>query len=77
MNPEAAKALAGSIDAAIVNKASTRFRYPLKFASMEEEISFLALIRLLEFGSGYDNLLQHKKEKTAKDVVQVRHTTLQ
>lgn len=72
VNPEATKELAASIDASIVNKASTRFRYPLKFPSMEHEISFLALMRLLEFGSGYDNLLQDKKEKTAKDLVQVR-----
>lgn len=76
VNPEATKELAASIDAGIVNKASSRFRYPLKFASMEQEISFLALIRLLEFGSGYDNLLQGKKEKTAKDVVQVRSETI-
>ena len=72
VNPEAAKELAASIDSSIVSKASTRFRYPLKFPSMEQEISFLALMRLLEFGSGYDNLLQDKKEKTARDVVQVR-----
>jgi hypothetical protein len=71
VNPEATKDLAVTIDSSTINKASSRFRYPLKFTSMEQEISFLALIRLLEFGSGYDKLLQHQKEKSAKDVVQV------
>ena len=70
VNEEATKQLASSIDAKSVDNCSHKFRYPLKFSSMEQEISFLALIRLLEFGSGYDSLLRDKKEKTAKDVTQ-------
>lgn len=71
VNEEAIKQLASSIDAKSVDNGSRKFRYPLKFSSMDQEISFLALIRLLEFGSGYDSLLRDKKEKTAKDVTQV------
>jgi hypothetical protein len=68
--PEAVKDIAESIDSSTINKAISRSGYPLKFTSMEQEISFLALMRLLDFGSGYDTLLPDK-QKSAKDVVQV------
>jgi hypothetical protein len=70
---EATEQLAYALKAENVDSACAKFRYPLKFASIEEEVSFLALIRLLEFGSGFDaEIRSKKKDKSAKDVIQVR-----
>jgi hypothetical protein len=63
---------ASTIDIAAVKAACRPFRYPCKFDSVQHEISFIATVRLLEFGSGYDHLLAEQDAKCAKDAVQVR-----
>ena len=44
-----------------------------RFDSQTHELSFLAAMRLLDFGSGYNHLLAAHDAKSARDAVQVRH----
>lgn len=67
---EALLAKAQEIAPDAVHRSCKPFRYPCKFASIEEEITFAAVLRLLDFGSGCNALLE-KQGKNSKDVIQV------
>ena len=55
-----------------VQRACRPFKYPCKFDDTNHEISFMVIMRMLEFGSGYNHLIAEKGQKSAKDVIQVR-----
>ena len=55
-----------------VQSCCRAFRYPCKFDNQEDEITFMAVRWLLDFGSGYNKLLEGTVGKDAKDIVQVR-----
>jgi hypothetical protein len=73
LNQEGILAAAGIIKAEAVRGACKPFKYPCKFDNLEHEISFIATMRMLEFGSGYDHILSQTIQKSAKDVVQARY----
>eukprot|EP01025_Chloroclados_australasicus_P043208 TRINITY_DN46048_c0_g1_i1.p1 TRINITY_DN46048_c0_g1~~TRINITY_DN46048_c0_g1_i1.p1 ORF type:complete len:347 (+),score=36.15 TRINITY_DN46048_c0_g1_i1:135-1175(+) len=72
INADAAQSYARSLNASAVAAACRPFKYPCIFDTLERECSFLALMRLLAFGTGFEHLLQEQpKHRTAKDVTQM------
>jgi hypothetical protein len=71
LDGDAIAAWASNIQRDDVQSACKSFGNPLKLSSLEDEISFFVLMRLLDFGSGYDSLLLGKGKGCARDVVQV------
>lgn len=65
------KNAASTIDSASVLAACSPFKYPCKFDNLEHEISFMATMRMLEFGSGFDHLLNGSDQQTSRGATQV------
>jgi hypothetical protein len=53
-----------------VRAAAARPRLPIRFDSLAEELDFWAAAAMLDFGSGYDPLLEAKGLKPAHDVAE-------
>eukprot|EP00798_Chlamydomonas_sp_ICE-L_P018444 gene18444-24919_t len=52
-----------------IQAASNYMPLPIKFANLEAELSFMAVYRLLDMGSGWDALLQASAKRDAKETV--------
>lgn len=68
----AAAELAASLDLAELageSAATSRFGFPLRFGSQREEINFVAVRHLLDFGSGHDAALLKNGDKPADMIV--------
>ena len=64
----AVAALAGSLTPAVVKSRAVFFRMPMRFDDAKQEVNFLALYHLLDFGSGFDALLRAKSGRDAHEV---------
>lgn len=60
--------LANSLAPAAVKSRAVFFRVPMRFDDAKQEINFLALYHLLDFGSGFDELLRQKSGRDAHEV---------
>eukprot|EP00877_Chromochloris_zofingiensis_P004080 jgi/Chrzof1/13673/Cz08g07170.t1 len=70
INHDAVEQLAGSLSAETV-KASLRGNvFPVKFDDIESEITFLTLYHMLDFGSGYDDILLRSNRRDAHETIQ-------
>lgn len=70
VDAEAAAALGASLPAADVVRTAQHLRLPIRFESQEAEISALALLQLLDFGSGWDGLLLARARRGAAELAQ-------
>jgi hypothetical protein len=58
------------LDPAVIKAASQSQVFPVKFDSMTNEITFITLLHLLDFGSGFDSLLMEKNKRQSQEIVQ-------
>ncbi|KAI8463952.1 MAG: hypothetical protein J3K34DRAFT_526577 [Monoraphidium minutum] len=65
----AAAAVAATLKADDV-RAAARTGFPVKFDSLEDEITFLAIYRLLDFGGEFDRLLRAAAGRGARETLQ-------
>lgn len=75
VSEDGVRAAAAAMDVEAVLHACRAFKHPCKFDSLAHEISFMATMRMLEFGSGFDSLLANTDQKAAREVTQVRLAT--
>ncbi|ETV66289.1 hypothetical protein H257_17256 [Aphanomyces astaci] len=57
------------LDRSQFDKLGEPIRYPLSFKSVDEEVNFLALVDLLNFGSGYRKLLHQYCDRGAHETM--------
>lgn len=72
LNLECLKSLSASIQKADVQAVCTRLQQPFSFASVEHEVSFMAIWRLLDFGTSFDADAVNTEKVSAKDIAHVR-----
>jgi len=53
----------------VFKKKSAHVNFPLKFASLEEEINFLTILDILNFGSGFRKCLHQMCDRGAYDTI--------
>eukprot|EP00882_Tetradesmus_deserticola_P033940 GHRQ01038814.1.p2 GENE.GHRQ01038814.1~~GHRQ01038814.1.p2 ORF type:complete len:120 (+),score=55.48 GHRQ01038814.1:194-553(+) len=71
INQQAVQQYAAQLEAAAVRAAGAKGNaFPIKFESLEAEVTFLCLYHLLDFGSGYEQLLQDSSRRGAAETVQ-------
>lgn len=70
VNDEAVQQLCQQLDPSAVQHASCGHMFPVRFDSTKDEVTFLALYHLLDFGSGYDTLLLQRSKRDARETVQ-------
>eukprot|EP00884_Botryococcus_braunii_P019215 jgi/Botrbrau1/5978/Bobra.104_1s0009.1 len=70
IDDEAVQALAGSLSVQDIKSAVQPLRLPVNFADLQSEVNLLALLHLLDFGSGYDDLLQSNIQRDAHETMQ-------
>ncbi|MEB3207902.1 MAG: hypothetical protein VKK63_03205 [Synechococcus sp.] len=66
----AASRVASQLSVADVKAAGAAPPLPVKFDDAQSEINFLALMHLLDFGSGYDDVLRQRTQRDAHETVQ-------
>ncbi|KAF0687511.1 Aste57867_20750 [Aphanomyces stellatus] len=58
-----------TLDKTQFDKLAEAIRYPLSFRTMDDEVNFLALVDLLNFGSGYRKLLHKYCQRGAHETM--------
>ncbi|KIZ02324.1 hypothetical protein MNEG_5634 [Monoraphidium neglectum] len=69
INADAAAAVAARLKPDEV-RAAARAGFPVRFETIEDEITFLAIYRLLDFGSEYDEQLRAATGRDARETMQ-------